>query len=67
MKTVFITKVPMPTFWDLIPPVPNTSNAKLTFWYFIPPYVDFSPETAHLLANSILLLSISMSNCPLSM
>ena len=50
----------------------NTSNAEhsqsqillmpslITFWYFIPPYVDFSSETVHLLANSSPLLSISM-------
>ena len=39
----------------------KTSNAKLTFWYFIPPFVDFSSETVLLLANSSPLPSISMS------
>ena len=28
MKTVFITKVPMPTFWDLISPMLKTPKAK---------------------------------------
>ena len=42
-------------------PKPNTSIAKLTFWYFIPPYIDFSSETVLLLANSSPLPSTSMS------